>query len=149
MKIVLLAVLTVLAGIGLVALILRWARANRHHDPIEYYRGWSSYRLPIVPVDKITKEEAEAQAAAGYTYYICRFDADEKLTRVIKMLRGAVSFDLVYTYRPNGKLKASTETRDGKAIVQEYDERGRVRPRQVARTDPTTDCAARIQCGKI
>lgn len=78
-----------------------------------------------MPVDEITKEKAEAQAAAGYANYICHFDADGKLTRVIKMLRGEVSFDLVYTYCPKGKLKTSMETRNGQAIVQEYDEHSR------------------------
>ncbi len=120
-----LVVLAVVAALVLAAFIVHLVPANRHHDPIEYYRTWGGYRQPIVPVDKITKEEAEVQAAAGYVYYVCHFDADGKLTRVIKMLRGEVSFDLVYTYRPNGKLKTSTETRNGKVIVQEYDERGR------------------------
>jgi len=56
MKIVIL--LIVMVGILVAALFVRstLARANRKHDPIEYYRGWGGYRHPIVLENKITKE---------------------------------------------------------------------------------------------
>ncbi len=82
MKIVMLILLTaVVAAIAVAGVIVRWVRANRKHDPIEYYRTWGGYRIPIVPQRKITKQEADAQAAAGYASYVCHFDSDGRLTR--------------------------------------------------------------------
>jgi len=115
----------VLAGAGLLVLILRRldrARARRNHDPVEYYRGWTSYRHPIYLQHKITKEEAYAIAASGSPYLIGYFDADGKLTRVIKMMRGKVFFEFVYAYYPSGKVKRveATNTR-GEVTVRDYD----------------------------
>jgi hypothetical protein len=66
--------------------------------------------------------EAYAIAASGSPYLIGYFDADGNLTRVVKMLRGAVFFDFVYVYYPNGKVKRveATNTR-GEVTVREYD----------------------------
>jgi hypothetical protein len=117
--------LIVLAGAGLLVLILRRlarARARRNHDPVEYYRGWTSYRHPIYLENKITKEEADAIAASGMGYLIGYFDADGKLTRVVKMLRGAVFFEFVYDYHPSGKVKRVTATNTrGEVTVRKYD----------------------------
>jgi hypothetical protein len=120
-----LIVLIVVVGAGLALLMVRSARAraNRKHDPVEYYRGWTSYRHPIYLENKITKEEADAVAAEGFAYLIGYFDADGKPTRVVKMLRGSVFFEFVYAYHPSGKLKRveATNTR-GVVTVREYDE---------------------------
>jgi hypothetical protein len=115
----------VLAGAGLLLLTLRRLareRARRNHDPVEYYRVWTSYHHPIHLQDKITQEEAYAIAASGSPYLIGYFDADGKLTRAVKMLRGAMFFDFVYAYYPNGKVKRvqATNTR-GEVTVREYD----------------------------
>jgi hypothetical protein len=113
----------VLAGAGLLVLILRrLARARRNHDPVECYRGWTSYRHPIYLENKITKEEADTIAAGGSPYLIGYFDTDGKLLRVVKMLRGAVFFDFVYDYHPSGKVKRveATNTR-GEVTVRESD----------------------------
>lgn len=121
-------VLIAVVGIGLALLIVRSirARAKRKHDPIEYYRGWGSYRHPIVLQGKITKEEAEAIAAKGSVYLICNFDVEGRLVRVVKMLRGTIFFDFVYEYHANGKLRTVMSTdANGVETVWRYDERGR------------------------
>ena len=126
-----LIVLVVVFGIA-AALLMVWsfrAQANRKHDPIEYYRGWGGYRHPIGLQGKITREEADAVAAQGSAYLIGYFDADGRLTRVVKMLRGSVFFEFVYAYHPNGKRKSATVTNaNGIVTVREYDESGRGRP---------------------
>src|SRR5262245_40874317 len=126
-----LIVLIVLVGIGLALLIVRSVRtrANRKHDPIEYYLGWGGYRHPIALQNKITKEEAEAVASKGSAYLIGYFDDEGRLTRVVKMLRGSVFFEFVYEYHRNGKRKSATVT-NAKGIVtaRHYDERGRGLP---------------------
>jgi Family of unknown function (DUF6156) len=126
-----LAVLLVVVVIGL-ALLIAWTVrgwGNRKHDPIEYYRGWGGYTHPIALQNRITKEEAEAIAAQGSAYLIGHFDADGRLTRVVKMLRGSVFFDFVYEYHPNGKRKTATVTNaDGVVTVRHYDKRGRGLP---------------------
>jgi hypothetical protein len=126
-----LIVLIVVFGIGLALLIVRSvrARANRKHDPIEYYRGWAGYWHPITLEDKITKEQADAVAARGGAYLIGYFNADGKLVRAVKMYRGSVFFDFEYAYYPDGKRKSAKVTNaKGKVTVRQYDESGRGRP---------------------
>jgi hypothetical protein len=116
--------LVAVCGVGLMIWLVRkpYVR-NEAHDAVEYYRRWSAYHTPIALSDKITKEEADALAVAGYAYLIGYFDVDGKLTRVVKMLRGSVFFDDVYVYYASGKLKSSKVTNsDGVVIVREYDE---------------------------
>ena len=123
--------LIVVVGVGLVLLFVQSVqeRANRKHDPIEYYGGWGGYSHPIILKNKRTKEAADAAAATGSAYLICYFDADGKLTHVVKMLRGSVFFDFAYSYHPNGKLESAKVTNaDGVVSVWEYDESGRGRP---------------------
>jgi len=83
-----------LIGVALAAW-LAWAafaRANVKHEPIEYYRGWDGYSHPIGLDHKISKEEADALHAEGRVYLIGHYN-EGKLTRVTKMLKGAVFFD--------------------------------------------------------
>ncbi len=85
------ATLIVVIGVWLAAVTVRSVlKAHQKHDPVEYYSGWGSYRHPIVLRHKITKEEADALAAEGYAYLIGYFDANSRLVRVVKMLRGEV-----------------------------------------------------------
>ena len=122
------ALVAVLA-IGLVLLVALRARANRRHDPIEYYLGWGGYSHPIALEKRITKEEADAVAARGAAYLIGYFDADGRLMRVVKMLRGEVFFDFEYTYHPNGRRKSAKVTNaKGVVTIREYDKGGRGRP---------------------
>jgi hypothetical protein len=104
------------------------ARANVTHEPIEYYRGWGGYSHPIRLGHKISKEAADALDAEGRAYLIGRYH-EGKLTRVTKMLKGAVFFDFEYTYYPNGACKSvKTTNAEGVVKVREYDRRGRGRP---------------------
>jgi hypothetical protein len=105
-----------------------FARANVKHEPIEYYRGWGGYSHPIGLDHKISKEEADALHAEGSVYLIAHYH-ERKLTRVTKMLKGAVFFDFEYTYHPNGTPKSvKTTNAQGVVKVREYDRRGRARP---------------------
>src|SRR5215510_12473718 len=107
---ILILLLTVAIAIGVAVLIVRSVRANRKHDPIEYYKGWGGYGHPIGLQNQITKEEADAIAAGGHAYLIGHLNADGKLVRVVKMLRGSTFFDFEYAYHPNGRLKYSRVT---------------------------------------
>jgi len=125
MKILIL--LIVMVGVVIAAVLVRSTllRANRRHDPIEYYSGWGGYWHPIGLENKITREEADAIAAQGRAYLIGYFDGGEKLMRVVKFLRGEVFFEYLYSYHPNGKLRSAKVTRGGRETLLEYDERGR------------------------
>ncbi len=122
-----LILLIVAIGLAVAALFVRAAliRANRKHDPIEYYRGWGGYWHPIGLQNKMTKEETDAFAAKGAVYLVGYYDADGKLMRVVKFLRGEVFFEYLYTYHPNGKIKSARVKRSGRDTLLEYDERGR------------------------
>jgi hypothetical protein len=84
MKILILLIVAI--GLVVTALLVRsnLIRANRKHDPIEYYRGWGGYWHPIVLENKITEEEADALAAKGTVYLVGYYDADGRLIRVVK-----------------------------------------------------------------
>jgi hypothetical protein len=73
----------------------------------------------------MTKEEADGFAAKGAVYLVGYYDADGKLIRVVKFLRGEVFFEYLYTYHPNGRIKSARVLRDGRDTLLEYDERGR------------------------
>ena len=125
MKILIL--LIVVVAMVVVGLLVRsvLVRANRHHDPVEYYRGWGSYRHPIVLLNRITRQEADALAAKGSVYLIGYFDGEGKLLRLVKFLRGEVFFEYLYEYHPNGRLKSARVARGGRDTLLEYDARGR------------------------
>ena len=104
------------AVIAALCLRFREVLSGRHHDPIEYYSGFDGYRfaLPLRLVKKITSEEAQAQSAAGHSYYIGYFSPDGRLIRAVKMLRGKVEFEHTYAYSPKGRLmRAAISQGDG------------------------------------
>jgi len=108
--------------------VFRFVRARtwRKHAPVEYFSGWGGYTHPIGLSDRITKEEADARAANGAVYLIGHFDADNRLVRAIKMYKGAVFFDFIYTYYPNGTRKSARITNNkGVTSEREYDRSGR------------------------
>lgn len=103
-------------------------RANIKHEPIEYYLGWDGYAHPISLHHKITRDEADAYHADGKAYLIARYD-EGRLTRVTKMLNGAVFFDFEYTYDPDGRCRTvKTTSANGVVKVREYDRSGRGLP---------------------
>ncbi len=74
---------------------------------------------------RIGKEKADALAANGAVWLTTYYDEDGKLIRVVKMYRGELFFEYLYTYHPNGRLKSARVTRGGRVTVLEYDARGR------------------------
>ena len=76
--------------------------------------------MPIRLINRITREQAEAQAARGYAYLIGHFDPQGRLVHAVKMLRGAVFFDQQYTYDPQGRL-IRIETTDADGVVKSTD----------------------------
>ncbi len=127
-------VLIMVALIGVGALLAaarlgqRWFEQRRPHDPVEYYESWSGYGLQIKLVHRITKGQAEAQAARGYAYMVGYFDADGRRIRDVKMLRGEVFFENEYTYDPRGRLtRIKTTDPDGVVRFVEYPDGKRLR----------------------
>jgi YD repeat-containing protein len=126
MKIAILLMILSAAGLLVLAALWLYFRAAERHDPVEYYSGWSGYGHPIRLGRKITRGEADAQAARGSAYLIAYFDADNRLSRVDKILKGEPFFRFEYTYYPNGRLKLTKVLRsDGRTKEFEYDGRGR------------------------
>ena len=115
-----LILLLVVLGAGLAGWIA-WQHKPRKHDPVEYFRGWDGYALPIRLTGRITREEAEAIAARGNAYMIGYYDEANRLVRDVKMLDGKVFFEHVYDYDPNGRLRRVKATNpDGVETVREY-----------------------------
>jgi Family of unknown function (DUF6156) len=112
--------LVLAVAVGLAGWIA-WQRRPRKHDPVEYFAGWDGYGLPIRLTQRITKEEAEAIATRGNAYLIGYFDENNRLIRDVKMLRGKVFFEHVYTYYPSGRLSRVKVTNpDGVETEREY-----------------------------
>ena len=64
----------------------------------------------------------------GDVYLIGHY-SEGRLTRVTKILKGAVFFDFEYTYFPNGRCRTvKTTNANGVVKVREYDRRGRPLP---------------------
>ena len=95
-----------LALIPVLALYLRSRkkRRGRKHEPVEYYRRFAGYQLPLRLIEKIAKEEAEALTAAGQSYYVGHYGPDGRLLKAVKMLRGEMDFEHAYIYSPKGRL---------------------------------------------
>jgi hypothetical protein len=102
-------------------------RAKLKHEPIEYYRGWDGHWHPVSLTHKISKEEADTFHAEGRVYLIGYY-SDGKLTRVTKVLKGAVFFDFEYTYHSNGSCESvKTVNANGLVKVRRYNRRGQDR----------------------
>jgi hypothetical protein len=100
------AIVLALALIPALALYLRFRkmRRERKHDPVEYYRRFAGYQLPLRLVEKIAKEEAESLASAGQSYYVGHYGPNGRLLKAVKMLRGEMDFEHAYVYSPKGRL---------------------------------------------
>jgi hypothetical protein len=124
----LMIVAIVLAGAAFTLAVYRFLKARTwgKHDPVEYFSSWDGYAHPISLYHPITKEEVEAREAKGEVYLIGHFDADNRLVRATKMYKGAVFFDFIYTYYPNGTRKSARITNNkGVTTDREYDTSGR------------------------
>jgi hypothetical protein len=120
---ILIATAVVAVGVLLFAARLgqRRAELRRPHDAVEYYKSWAGYGVPIHLVHRITKQQAEAQAARGYAYMIGYFDSNDRRVRDVKMLRGEIFFAHDYTYFPSGSVQRIKATNpDGVETVSDY-----------------------------
>ncbi|MEO8317346.1 MAG: DUF6156 family protein [Bradyrhizobium sp.] len=102
-----------------------WQRMPRKHDPVEYFAGWDGYGLPI----RLTTESPRKRwkrSPRAETPIGSAFDDDNRLVRDVKMLRGEVFFEHVYTYYPSGKLRRVKATNPkGVEMEREYRESAR------------------------
>jgi hypothetical protein len=75
---------------------------------------------------KLTKEEAGSLHATGTVYFIACYDqTGKKILRIAKIVRGAVFFEFVYAYYPNGRLQSAKVTNSaGQETFMADDERG-------------------------
>ena len=109
-----------LALIPVLALYLRCrkTRRGRKHEPVEYYRRFAGYHLPLRLIEKIAKVEAEALAADGHSYYVGHYGPNGRLLKSVKMLRGKMDFEHAYIYSPKGRLMSVAIARaDGTVSV--------------------------------
>src|SRR5579883_1186198 len=80
----------------------------KNHDPVEYYRTFTGYNLSLRLRGRMTREETESSAAAGFAYYITSYSPGGTLTKVVKMFRGAMLYEQSYEYDANRRLKRVT-----------------------------------------
>jgi hypothetical protein len=106
MKVHLATIVLALALIPVLALYLRFRqkRRERKHDPVEYYRRFAGYQLPLRLIEKIAKEEVEALTSAGQSYLVGHYGPNGRLLKAVKMLRGEMDFQHAYIYSPKGRL---------------------------------------------
>ncbi len=89
---------------------------------VRYFGSWSSYKVPIVPAEPLSAEEAVGRE----TYYAAYYDEDQ-LVRFVKMSGDQVERTEEYSYWENGKVRQRRmQALDGSVIVQQYDRRGRL-----------------------
>jgi hypothetical protein len=94
---------------------------QKNHDPVEYYRTFTGYDLPLRLRGRMTREEAESSAAAGFAYYIASYSPEGTLTKVVKMFRGAMLYEQSYEYDANRRLKrVTTRHADARVDVRDY-----------------------------
>jgi hypothetical protein len=92
-----------------------------------YFGSWSSYGVPRVPREPISREEAEGRT----TYYVGHFDREDRLVRFAKFHQGALEWQDEYEYWDNGKVRARRMSRaGGPASVQRFDRKGRILPEE-------------------
>jgi len=106
MKVHFATIVLALALIPALALYLRSRKMGRgrKHEPVEYYRRFAGYHLPLRLIEKITKEEAEALTSAGQSFYVGHYGPNGRLLKAVKMLRGEMDFEHAYIYSPKGRL---------------------------------------------
>ena len=92
------------------------------NSPI-YFGSWKSYKIPFVPTEPISQEEAEQRKA----YYIGYYNNKRQLERFEKYLDGTLLWRDEYIYWDNGKLKTRTMNKaDGTQVIQHFDRKGRM-----------------------
>lgn len=86
-----------------------------------YFLGFSGYALPLVPIDQVSKSEAEKHRS----HLRAEYDAGGRLVRLEKRLDGEVFFRHEYFYFAAGALQeARVADRDGRLVIHTFDESG-------------------------
>jgi Family of unknown function (DUF6156) len=88
-----------------------------------YYAGWKSYRIPFVPDEPITADEASKKQ----TYYVGYYDDAHQLVKFQRYVAGRLDWTDEYTYTNDRRIQRRLLLKsDGSRIVQEFDRAGRV-----------------------
>lgn len=88
-----------------------------------YYAGWGSYRIPFVPQEEISEQQARSRR----TYYVGRYDSEGRLARFDKYLDGEREWTDEYAYWDNGRLNERVILKsDGSQTVQRFDRKGKL-----------------------
>ncbi|MBM3235928.1 hypothetical protein FJZ31_06470 [Candidatus Poribacteria bacterium] len=96
---------------------------NDNDTTINYFGSWGSYRVPFVPQNPISREEAEQRK----NYYIAYYNSERQLICFEKFANGKLEWKDEYVYWNNGKLKMRRMTKaDKSVIIQQFDHRGRI-----------------------
>lgn len=87
-----------------------------------YYENFSGYKIPLVLVGEILRDEAVKRDA----YYVGHYDEFGKLYMVEKFFRGKLSFRHHYQYYSSGKIRESRTVNDeGTERINYFDENGK------------------------
>lgn len=86
-----------------------------------YFLGFFGYALPLVPIDQVSKSEAEKHRS----HLRAEYDAGGRLVRLEKRLDGELFFRHEYFYFAAGAIReARVWGRDGRLVIHKFDESG-------------------------
>lgn len=86
-------------------------------DTVEYYLSCFGYGVQCHLDEKVSQEDA----SKSLSYYVAHFDKDRQLSKLVKMHKGQVFFDVSYFYA-NGKIIRSEQKDEfGKIKIYKYD----------------------------
>lgn len=89
---------------------------------VRYFGSWDSYKVPVIPSEPISPEEA----AGRETYYIAYYREDQ-LVRFAKVSGGRMERTDEYSYWDNGKIRERRmHASNGSLTIQQFDRRGRL-----------------------
>ncbi len=88
----------------------------------KYFASWNSYKIPFVPQEQLSKDEAIRRNS----YYIGHYQAG-KLVRFEKYLSGHREWVDDYIYWDNGQLQQRLMKKaDGSETLQKFDRNGKI-----------------------
>lgn len=91
--------------------------------PERYFLSYSGIRLPL----KLTSPIGADELKNRNTYLVARYDEQDRLIQVTRMVYGDAELEHSYEYQSNGNLKQAEITIGGETQVIEFDEQGRRR----------------------
>lgn len=94
---------------------------NTTSNSVSYFGSWASHRIPFVPTEPISQEEAKKRQA----YYVGYYNSNKQLERFEKYLDGKLEWQDKYVYWDNEKLKNRYMIKaDGSETIQNFDRDG-------------------------